>query len=711
MLPTCVLAQSGQPTSQQAKIENKGSNNNIKVIQAGTVVTYNLLNEQDAQKLLDYVIGIPSIAKQLTTLTSEIRNQGKGLKKVLLEIARNTSQEGFISLNDYNKGLEGYILKNKQLEEELAKFKVQNQNTEFATVLAQAEEKLKQLDNEGYQQVFETFKQQRKVKRQLEAEEYAQAAYLQAQNSYNQFQYEKALQQLEEALQYPVEDRVAYLFTKANILRDSYRLDEAVGVLLMLDNQELNDTLRGTVYNKLGEVYTHKGLYDKAIEYHTQALANRLKILGAKHPAVAISYNNLGWVYAEKGAYDKAIDYYDKSLAINLKVSSVEQLTISAIYNNLAEAYARKGEYNKAIRYHTQALAISIKVLGAEHPIIASTYNNLGLVYYQMGEFDKAIEYHTKALAIRQKVFKSDHPDLAVSYNSLGQAYSEKGDYDKATEFHTQALSINIKALGVEHPRVAISYSNLGQVYFGRGEYDKAMEYHTKALAIKLKILEPNHPSVAMSYSNLGETYAGKVEYDKAIEYHTQALAIRIKVLGDEHLFVAASYKYLGEAYDQKNEYDQAIKYYTQALAVYQKVLGTEHPMTQTSLDNLAFALIANGNLTQGVSKLEQVKEFVQTPVKATYFNQVGKYYYRKHQYSAASNFFTLSKDYLIKEKIIKTNELWAIVYRNLGSTQVKLLKKQEAMQSYVEAIRLSKSLKNNALIEQIKIEYNSLVR
>ncbi|WP_247237384.1 tetratricopeptide repeat protein, partial [Telluribacter sp. SYSU D00476] len=447
-----------KPSGNQAKVNFKDSNNNIvKIIQAGKVVTYDLTKDQEAHKLLSYLRNMPSITKQLDQLEQGLNQQGRTTKqiehivksqnKLLIEIARHISQDGFISIETYNQGLEKYVLENNQLKVELSRIQAQYQNTEYATVLNKAEEMLKQLDNEGYQQLLEEFKQKRKAKIQQEKREIAQAAYLQAQNSNNHFQYNKALKQIEEAIEHDI-NSPNYVILKGYILENLYQIEEALKIFLTIKENLLQDTLRSELYSNIGRVYYMKNEPDKALEYHKEALELKIKIFGSEHTEVASSYNDFGLVYDLKKEYDKALDYYNKDLSISLKVHGAEHPRIAVTYVNIGCLYNSKQEYDKAIEYHNKALAIELKALGAEHPAVGWTYSHIGSTHSSKQEYDKAMEYHNKALAIRLKALGTEHPDVGWTYSHIGSIYSSKQEYDKAIEYHNKALAIELKALG-----------------------------------------------------------------------------------------------------------------------------------------------------------------------------------------------------------------------------------------------------------------------
>ena len=703
LLINCILCigQPIKPPSNQSKISLENANNNrITVLQGGTVINYDLNSKEDIRKLGAYLQKLLSNTSQVS---KEIKEGFKTQNNLLVEIAKNTALDGMISLDAYTKGLEKYITENNRLKSEIAQLKSQYQETEFANVLTKAEEKLNLLDNEGYQALLEEFKQKRKKKIFQEKVEIAQAAFLQAQNSYNRFQYAQALTQVEECLEYVI--RPDYLLFKGKVLNALFRLQEAIDEYSKIDLNVVNDTIEGSVFFNLGVAYSDKGDYDKAIEYNIRALTIEEKVLGLAHSDVATSYNNLGLAYWKKGDTDKAIEYYSRALTIQEKALGTEHPFVATSYNNLGVAYSDKGDNDKAIEYHTRALAIQEKVLGLNHPSVATSYNNLGSVYSEKGDNNKAIEYYLKALTIREKVLGTEHPDVANSYYNLGVAYSDKGDNDTAVEYYLKALTIREKVLGTEHPDVANSYHNLGSVYLDKGDNDTAVEYYLKALTIREKVLGMTHIDVAASCNNLGTVYYEKGDYDKAIAYYIKTLTITEKLLGLEHPKVAHSYNNLGLTYSKKGDYDKAIEYYDKALDIRIKKLGIEHPDTQSSIFNISVALIANNKAQQGLTHLRQVRSYTtQTGEgKVKSLNSWGVSHFNNGKYNAALNFYTLAINLLKEENIPFTNELWAFAFQNIARAYCYTGDKKKAFTYFDQAIAYGKGMNDAELIKKIQ--------
>jgi tetratricopeptide (TPR) repeat protein len=72
------------------------------------------------------------------------------------------------------------------------------------------------------------------------------------------------------------------------------------------------------IFNNIGNVYSNKGNYEKALDYYTRSLEIS-KEIGNKYGAVN-SLLSVGIIHFNKGEYDKGIDYFKKSLTIQKEI-------------------------------------------------------------------------------------------------------------------------------------------------------------------------------------------------------------------------------------------------------------------------------------------------------------------------------------------------------------------------------------------------------
>jgi tetratricopeptide (TPR) repeat protein len=428
-----------------------------------------------------------------------------------------------------------------------------------------------------------------------------------------------------------------------------------------------------TSYNNIGLAWDNKGDYDKALEFYQQCLEIQLKTLGNQHPAVANSYNNIGSAWASKGDYDKALEFYQQCSDIQLKTLGNQHPAVANSYNNIGLAWANKGAYDKALEFYQKSLNIYIKTVGHQHPLVATSYNNTGSACECKGEYDKALEYYQESLDITLKTLGNQHPDVAISYNNIGTAWNNKGEYDKALESYQQCLDIQIKTLGNQHPSVAASYSNIGSAWESKGEYDEALVFYQQCLSIELITLGNQHPAVAISYSNIGSAWESKGEYDKALEFYQQCLSIELKTLGNQHPSVAASYNYIASAWKSKGEYDKALEFYQQSLDIYIKTLGNQHPWVATSYNNIGSIWNNKGEYDKALEFFEQCLDIrLKTlgnkhPDAAASYNNIASAWDKKGEYDKALEFYQQCLDIQLKT-LGNQHPSVATSYNNLGS-------------------------------------------
>jgi tetratricopeptide (TPR) repeat protein len=131
-------------------------------------------------------------------------------------------------------------------------------------------------------------------------------------------------------------------------------------------------------------------------------------------------------------------------------------------------------------------------------------------------------------------------------------------------------------------------------------------------------------------------------EFKTALEPARQALAIHKKVLGEQHSATATSLNNLGFLLLAQGDIAAARPYYEQALAIRKKVLGEQHSDTATSLNNLGALLLAEGDYAAARPNYELAlairKKILgeQHPDTASSLNNLGFLLQAQGDYSAA---------------------------------------------------------------------------
>ncbi|MFV8321679.1 tetratricopeptide repeat-containing sensor histidine kinase [Flavobacterium sp. LB3P21] len=248
--------------------------------------------------------------------------------------------------------------------------------------------------------------------------------------------------------------------------------------LRAIKGEKANDILYDS-YNYLGALYNEREEYDRAIEFHTKALANiDNEVLPSVFQSKAASLNNLGFVYQNMKKHKQAIFYFrqgleQKNLLIDkpslyamildnlayskfklneseglpelfyqsLKLRDSLQLTAGIITNkiHLSEYFASKRDTLKGIRYSKEALATarssknfrnvlaSLKQLAVIEPKKATSYtkqyihinDSLQKAERNMGEKFTRIEYDTDQIKDKNSDLVEQNRNLVYIFSGL----------------------------------------------------------------------------------------------------------------------------------------------------------------------------------------------------------------------------------------------------------------------------------------------------
>ena len=230
-------------------------------------------------------------------------------------------------------------------------------------------------------------------------------------------------------------------------------------VILALAGSARDDAI--TDFYAAAEAF-HRGNYDVAIHYYTQAIQSG----ELSDSNLATAFNNRGGVYNIKGEYDRAIADYDR--AIYSGDLSIEDRAIT--FNNRGNAYYRKGEYDRAIHDYDRAIRLK--------PDYAHAYSNRGLTYYLKGEYDRAIRDHDQAIWL--DAFDPDNfTNKAVAQN--GKAWklatsSSAYERDGVAAVRLAREAVRLKDEPTYHVTLAAAYAESRRFADAIAEQQRAIE-------------------------------------------------------------------------------------------------------------------------------------------------------------------------------------------------------------------------------------------
>jgi tetratricopeptide (TPR) repeat protein len=162
----------------------------------------------------------------------------------------------------------------------------------------------------------------------------------------------------------------------------------------------------------IGLVYYYRDRYEQAIPYFERAIQLR--------PDFAPAINSLGNAYSAKGDWDKAIEAYQKI------IEDVFYGTPHFALSNMALAYYQKGDYVRAEKNFLEALKLS--------PDFVNALAGLAATYSALGRYEEAVQKLERA--VRKE------PKLPQLYYELGKAYRGLKEPEKARAEFLRAVQL-----------------------------------------------------------------------------------------------------------------------------------------------------------------------------------------------------------------------------------------------------------------------------
>lgn len=204
-----------------------------------------------------------------------------------------------------------------------------------------------------------------------------------------------------------IEYKINYaLYLDKSVQSDSGR-KKAIQELELIIEMEMDEIIRGRIYNCLGGVYTdlkrNQSNLDKALAYHKKSEEIREKY-DTRIGDLARTYNNLGRVYYYQSEYgdkdsnlESAEKYYMKSLKLRKRIYNNGHPLIARVLTNLGNVYMKQKKYKKALQYIKQGLEIRIRTLGETVWEVGLNYHNIAKVYFELQDKENACKCATKA--------------------------------------------------------------------------------------------------------------------------------------------------------------------------------------------------------------------------------------------------------------------------------------------------------------------------
>jgi len=376
------------------------------------------------------------------------------------------------------------------------------------------------------------------------------------------------------------------------------------------------------------------------------------------------------------------------------QIDSLETLIKSKKDTALVNLYIELGSatfetsQKKAESYYQKALTELGKI--KDPAFKAATQKKLGDQKISVSEYKEAYTLINQAL----DYYKSEKLSLQQSecYMSLSYINSRLANYPSALEQASTALLLARQVNNV--PGIGKAYNSLGNIYDNMGDHDAALKNYQKALEVYSSAKDKS--GIARVYMNLSVVYNKTNRTEEAESLLRKAISIAKEAKDDRLLSIA--YGNMGLMCEKKKDYRKALEYYELSLKM-KEGLGDRHSImishinvsnTQLQVGNIQKALDHINTAISIGTALGAKKELIDAyGVQAAVYEKKGDYRqaYLALQEKASINDSLFSQDQM--------NYLVDVEKRN----EISQLERENQM------------LRQNSIIDQLKLEHNRFIR
>lgn len=314
-----------------------------------------------------------------------------------------------------------------------------------------------------------------------------------------------------------------------------------MGNLPPLEEAQICTTL-GRWEKRLGNYHPSREHFERAIEIRRQHLPSQ-------NFDIANSLNNLGSVWYHLGDYQKALQYHLEALEMRETLyQNQPHRQITRSLNHLGSVWQKLFDYEKARECHVKALEMG-KSIGEIDPEVARSISSLGTLCIHFKKFDEALKHYTDAYQMFKTITKKEqtpsHPALALCLNDLGNAWKGLGDNLQAKNHYLSALKMQRELYkNRPHPEITHTLLNLGNINEELNDLSQALLHYKESFESQLKIysLQTPHPNIAVALNKivrismqLKDRVQARKYYEKAVhflgEHHPTTLQLKEIVL------------------------------------------------------------------------------------------------------------------------------------------------------------------------------------
>jgi tetratricopeptide (TPR) repeat protein len=359
----------------------------------------------------------------------------------------------------------------------------------------------------------------------------------------------------------------------------------------------------------LGLVLARQNRINEAEPMLRGALEQLSTLLGAQHPDTLETQAYLAEMLRTDGRMEAAEPVMDRAIAGLRSQLAPDDPQLLGALGLQAELLREMGKRREAEAVLLEMLEHDARLQERDSNQLALVHSALGSVYYEDGRTRKATEHLLASLRISELTLDPFDPSLAIDYNNVAALYEEQGDYAAAEPLMRRALSI-ATASADEQPLLHRQYrQNLGRLLLLAGKQDEARQWLTRTIdAGEGEGFRLQRWRQRLHLAEWERRYGNPLA---ALRHLRDAE----KTIDDVGGVTGARYAQLlrtrGLLEQGKGAHDAARRDLQQALTLLRAARGETYVGTGELLLDLAELDLADGNITQARTQLQQARSIL----------------------------------------------------------------------------------------------------
>lgn len=209
----------------------------------------------------------------------------------------------------------------------------------------------------------------------------------------------------------------------------------------MLDSIGINENSEpylGSLLQHLGSTYYEVKQYDEALVYNQKALKIRKKYSPRKNNLVPDSYDAIGRIYTAKGDFSKALEYHARAIPLKYEYYGGPNADIAYSHFQLGALQVKSEKYDDAANSYIRCMTMLDSVSSKTFLLYLDAFINLANTYNKAGDKHKAMKAYEEAASLKNSI-RRDYQTSNSSMSKIKKLYVTENALQVAFELYSKS--------------------------------------------------------------------------------------------------------------------------------------------------------------------------------------------------------------------------------------------------------------------------------